>query len=71
MSIKTRANYTCILFIKEVSCAECEDWMGRISDLMATDEFANKVYSDLSGPVFCDDPAYVPAESVEECKGLI
>merc|ERR1711872_515465 len=56
---------------QEVSCADCEDWMGRISDLMATDEFANKVYSDLSGPVFCDDPSYVPAESVEECKGLM
>ena len=36
---------------------------------MGTDEFANVVYGDLSGPVFCDDPTYVPAESVAECKG--
>ena len=54
---------------QEVSCAQCEDWMGRVSALMGTDEFANMVYGDLSGPVFCDDPAFVPAESVAECKG--
>ena len=36
---------------------------------MGTDEFANMVYTDLSGPVFCDDPTYVPAEANAECKG--
>ena len=56
---------------QEVTCAQCEDWMGRVSALMGTDEFANVVYGDLSGPVFCDDPTYVPAESVAECKGLM
>ena len=43
--------------------------MGRVSALMGTDEFANMVYTDLSGPVFCDDPTYVPAEANAECKG--
>merc|ERR1711935_1163417 len=43
---------------QEVSCAQCEDWMGRVSALMGTDEFANLVYNDLSGPVFCDNPTY-------------
>ena len=43
--------------------------MGRVSALMGTDEFANMVYADLSGPVFCDDTQYVPAASVAECKG--
>merc|ERR1712244_84918 len=56
---------------QEVSCAQCEDWLGRVAALMGTDEFANMVYTDLSGPVFCDDPTYVPAESVAECKGLM
>ena len=55
--------------LQEVTCAQCEDWMGRVSALMGTDEFANMVYTDLSGPVFCDDTAYVPAESNAECKG--
>merc|ERR1719225_517199 len=56
---------------QEVTCAQCEDWMGRVSALMGTDEFANMVYTDLSGPVFCDDPTYVPAEANAECKGLM
>merc|ERR1712099_122980 len=25
---------------QEVSCAQCEDWMGRVSGLLGTDEFA-------------------------------
>merc|ERR1711973_1021600 len=56
---------------QEVSCAQCEDWMGRVSALLGTDEFANTVYADLKGPVFCDDTTYVPTESVAECKGLM
>merc|ERR1711978_386942 len=56
---------------QEVSCAQCEDWMGRVSALLGTDVFANQVYTDLSGPVFCDDPTYVPADAVAECKGLM
>merc|ERR1711988_691513 len=56
---------------QEVSCAQCEDWMGRVSGLMATDEFANVVYNDLHGAVFCDDTTYVPAANTEECKGLM
>merc|ERR1712223_254685 len=56
---------------QEVSCAQCEDWMGRVSGLLGTDEFANTVYNDLHGAVFCDDTSYVPAESTEECKGLM
>ena len=43
--------------------------MGRVSGLLGTDEFANTVYNDLHGAVFCDDTSYVPAESTEECKG--
>jgi hypothetical protein len=54
---------------QEVPCAQCEDWMGRVSALMGTDEFATMVYNDLSGPVFCDDPTYVPAAANAECKG--
>ena len=43
--------------------------MGRVSGLLGTDEFANTVYTDLHGPVFCDDTTYVPAANTEECKG--
>merc|ERR1719367_1967903 len=32
---------------QEVSCAQCEDWMGRVSALLGTDTFANTVYADL------------------------
>ena len=45
--------------------------MGRVSALLGSDDFANQVYTDLSGPVFCDDPTYVPADQVAECKGLM
>merc|ERR1739838_280099 len=56
---------------QEVSCAQCEDWMGRVSVLLGTDVFANTVYNDLHGAVFCDDTTYVPAANTEECKGLM
>jgi len=56
---------------QEVSCAQCEDFMGRVSYLFGTDNFANLVYTDLSGPVFCEDPTYVFPNEVAECKGLM
>ena len=43
--------------------------MGRVSHLLGTDNFANLVYIDLSGPVFCEDPTYVFPNEVAECKG--
>merc|ERR1712212_132527 len=35
---------------QEVTCTQCEDWMGRVSALMETDEFAYSVLHDLYGP---------------------
>ena len=54
---------------QECQIDQCEAFMGRVSHLLGTDNFANLVYIDLSGPVFCEDPTYVFPNEVAECKG--
>jgi len=56
---------------QECQIDQCEAFMGRVSHLLGTDNFANLVYIDLSGPVFCEDPTYVFPNEVAECKGLM
>jgi hypothetical protein len=38
---------------------------------LGTDDFAEIVYTDLSGAVFCEDPTYVNDDEVAECKGKV
>ena len=57
------------LNLQDQSCAACEDFLARVSYLLGTDDFAEIVYTDLSGAVFCEDPTYVNADEVAECKG--
>ena len=57
------------LNLQDQSCAACEDFLARVSYLLGTDDFAEIVYTDLSGAVFCEDPNYVNADEVAECKG--
>ena len=57
------------LNLQDQSCAACEDFLARVSYLLGTDDFAEIVYTDLSGAVFCEDPTYVPVDEVTDCKG--
>merc|ERR1711951_139835 len=58
------------------TCAEgVYTWWPSVTEALfayeGTDVFANTVYNDLHGAVFCDDTTYVPAANTEECKGLM
>merc|ERR1712018_762283 len=59
------------IFTPRVTCADCVKELGRISDLLKTDEFSMKVAEDLRGPIFCGNPTYIPAEQAEACVGFM
>merc|ERR1712141_211199 len=50
-----------------VPCAECEQEMGKLSGILSNDDFANKVATDMAGPIYCDNPAFNTGD-VAKCK---
>ena len=51
-----------------MTCEECEAFFGKIADLLQTSQFASMVATDLTGPVFCENPNYITADQVNECQ---
>ena len=53
---------------QDVTCEECETFLGKIADLLETPDFAAIVAADLEGPVFCENTDYVSAADAGTCK---
>merc|ERR1712045_93622 len=53
---------------QDVTCAECETFLGKIATLLETPDFAAIVAADLEGKVFCENPEYIEAANVDACK---
>ena len=51
-----------------MTCEQCEAFFGKIADLLKTSQFASMVATDLSGPVFCENPNYIMDEQLEDCQ---
>ena len=56
---------------QDVTCDECEAFLGKVADLLNTDEFAGLVAADLRGDVFCGDETYIQADQMEACQGFV
>ena len=59
------------LYLQDVTCDQCIDFLTRIADLLQTPEFADAVAADLTGAVYCEDTTYIPAEQADACKGFM
>ena len=56
------------LLFQDVTCAECETFLGKIATLLETPDFAAIVAADLEGAVFCENADYIEAANVDTCK---
>jgi hypothetical protein len=55
----------------KITCAGCEEGLGKIAALFSTDAFAKKVAMDLNGPIFCGNTDYIPAAQMDACTGFM
>merc|ERR1712018_711438 len=56
---------------QDVTCAECEEFLAKIADLLETPDFAAVVAADLNGAVFCENPDYIDAADVATCQDFM